>query len=270
MEFTTVLKLYWKETLILTIALAALIPIVGVIIVLASWKYSSRKQKLQVEKKHCLILGGSQGLGKSIALELVKQGAHVTIVARNTTNLKEAVTDLLVHKHNDQLIQYYSVDLMDYDKCVDLFAELRNKNQLPNWLICTNGSANPGFINDQTIQDFTFMMDSNCTSTVNAVKALLQITKQPKNNNVKSSSKKNEISSLIKSDGFIAGISRQQRQLLPDRIVFTGSVLSLLSMIGYSAYSTSRYALRGFADALRSELAPLGIQVHFMMPGYFY
>ena len=253
-----VLRFYWLEILILSISVSFILPIICLAIVLLSWKFSARNQRLKVQKRHCLVLGGRQGLGKAMALELVKQGAHVTIVARNETNLQDAIEDLSMYQTRDQIIQYYSVDLMQYSKCVELYETLIKNGHSPDWLICTQGAAKPGFINDQTIQDFEFMMDANYTSSVNAVKALMQVTKNY------CTSK-----SLDSKNNLIAGISPDQRQLLPNRIIFTGSVLSLLSMIGYSAYSSSRYAMRGFADSLRSELTPLGIQVHFMMPGLY-
>ena len=65
----------------------------------------------------------------------------------------------------------------------------------------------------------------------------------------------------------ISGISMGQAISIPSKIILVGSVLSTLSFIGYSAYSGSKYALRGFADALRSELKPLGVDVSLYFPG---
>ena len=65
----------------------------------------------------------------------------------------------------------------------------------------------------------------------------------------------------------ISGLSREQAVHIPSKIILVGSVLSTLSFIGYSAYSGSKYALRGFADALRSELKPLGAEVSLYFPG---
>jgi hypothetical protein len=47
--------------------------------------------------QHCFITGGSSGLGKALAVLLAKMGAHVTIVARSETKLKEAVDDIKVY-----------------------------------------------------------------------------------------------------------------------------------------------------------------------------
>lgn len=46
--------------------------------------------------KHCFITGGSTGLGKSLAIELVKSGADVCIVARRVSELESAVEEIKV------------------------------------------------------------------------------------------------------------------------------------------------------------------------------
>jgi len=50
--------------------------------------------------KHCLITGGSQGLGKAVAMELVQAGANVTIMARNETVLLSAATEIKVMQYS--------------------------------------------------------------------------------------------------------------------------------------------------------------------------
>ena len=47
-------------------------------------------------KKHCFITGGSTGLGKALAILLIKRGANVTIVARRQSELDKAVEDIEV------------------------------------------------------------------------------------------------------------------------------------------------------------------------------
>jgi NAD(P)-dependent dehydrogenase (short-subunit alcohol dehydrogenase family) len=52
-------------------------------------------------------------------------------------------------------------------------------------------------------------------------------------------------------------------------IVFVTSVSGLCAIRGLSAYSASKFALEGFADALRMEVAPFGIHVMSVEPGGF-
>lgn len=49
-------------------------------------------------------------------------------------------------------------------------------------------------------------------------------------------------------------------------LVFVSSFLGYTSFAGYSPYAPGKYALRGLADSLRSELQLYGIRVHLYMP----
>ena len=53
------------------------------------------------------------------------------------------------------------------------------------------------------------------------------------------------------------------------RIIFTGSVLGERPSRGLSAYSASKAGLVGMAKALALDLAPLGITVNVVAPGWF-
>jgi 3-dehydrosphinganine reductase len=47
-------------------------------------------------QKHCYVTGGSKGLGLALSILLAKQGAHVSIVARNEKDLKDALDKITV------------------------------------------------------------------------------------------------------------------------------------------------------------------------------
>jgi short-subunit dehydrogenase len=52
----------------------------------------------------------------------------------------------------------------------------------------------------------------------------------------------------------------------PASIVNIGSIFGYLGYPGHAAYSASKFALRGFSEALRRELADSGVQVHYFAP----
>lgn len=63
------------------------------------------------------------------------------------------------------------------------------------------------------------------------------------------------------------------RRLLPELarqpeawIVNVGSIMGYLGYPGHAAYCASKFALRGFSEALRRELADSGVQVHYFAP----
>jgi len=49
-------------------------------------------------------------------------------------------------------------------------------------------------------------------------------------------------------------------------VVFVSSVAAAAAIAGYSAYCGSKFAVRGFAEVLRNELAGSGIRVHHFLP----
>ncbi|KAJ1676282.1 3-dehydrosphinganine reductase, partial [Spiromyces aspiralis] len=49
-------------------------------------------------------------------------------------------------------------------------------------------------------------------------------------------------------------------------VTFVSSLLGLFGLIGYSQYVPTKYAVRGLAEALRSELQAYGISVHCYFP----
>jgi short-subunit dehydrogenase len=49
-------------------------------------------------------------------------------------------------------------------------------------------------------------------------------------------------------------------------IVNIGSTFGSLGYAGFSSYSASKFALRGFSEALRRELADTGVRVHYLAP----
>jgi len=52
------------------------------------------------------------------------------------------------------------------------------------------------------------------------------------------------------------------------RVVFTASIAGLIGAPGMSAYSASKFAVVGFAESLRVELAGTGVSVTVVCPGY--
>jgi 3-dehydrosphinganine reductase len=242
------------------LVLAIMFPLFGLLAVIITWKLSLRWSQpnliKSVKGKHCLVTGGSQGLGLATALELVKAGAHVTIVSRSETKLQTAIQELAAALvSSDQKINHKSVDLSSYSETLSLVKELFSDNMQPDWLIANAGSSLPGFLADQLpIKNgngpHEWLIDSNYYSAINIVRAFVEVAR---------------LSSP--SGKVVANIAENQAVKLPQRIVLVGSVMSLLSMIGYTAYAGSKYALRGFADGLRQELKPLGIRVTLYMPG---
>ena len=49
---------------------------------------------MKFKMQHAIITGGSSGIGKATAIMLAKEGAHISIIARNQEKLKIAKAEI--------------------------------------------------------------------------------------------------------------------------------------------------------------------------------
>lgn len=183
--------------------------------------------------KNVIITGGSRGIGLALAKEFARQGADVTIAARDANRISQAIASILEAAQNKaQTVSGLVLDVTsdrDVSKC---FAVWMTKNGAPDVLVNSAGYARPGHVEELSLDVFRQTMDVNYFGTVNCVKAVLPAM-------------------LNRGKGLIVNIS---------------SMGGFLGIYGYTAYSGSKYAVTGFSDVLRNELKPKGIQVAVVFP----
>ncbi|KAJ2865715.1 3-dehydrosphinganine reductase [Coemansia erecta] len=193
-----------------------------------------------VRNKHCYVTGGSQGLGKAIAQELARRGAHVTIVARREALLKEAVIEIKAAaqqqgENEKQKIEYVVADLTSSEDSVRAIGMAVESQGRPiELLFAVAGVSNPGMFLEQDV-------------------ALLSATMR------------------LNYDGTLGTVHEVARRMVEakagGRIVLVSSTLGLFGLVGYAGYCASKFAIRGLAEALRVELQGHGIGVHCYFPG---
>ncbi|KAJ1802933.1 3-dehydrosphinganine reductase [Coemansia sp. RSA 2599] len=191
-----------------------------------------------VKDKHCYVTGGSQGLGKAVAQDLARLGAHVTIVARREPLLKEALEEIKKHAAvpKQQQFHYVVADLTSHEDSVRAVAEAVEKQGRPvENLFAVAGRSNPGVFIEQTDEDLTSTMDVNYKGTLFTVH---EVAKRLVAGNIKDA-----------------------------HIVLVSSTLGFFGLVGYTGYCASKFAIRGLAEALRVELQMYGINVHCYFPG---
>jgi len=193
-----------------------------------------KKQKKSLLGHHVVVTGGSSGIGKCIAVEAARLGANVTIVARNKNKLLSALEEIKTHYSNhDQKFKYLSVDLSgDYDIVKNSFDNaLKGMGPLSLFINCA-GMALCGVLEDNSTSDIMQMINTNLISTIQATKAVI-----------------NE----MKNNGY-------------GSIVITSSLASFCGIYGLSVYSATKFALRGFAEALSMETKNYGVKVTLALP----
>ncbi|BES94622.1 short chain dehydrogenase [Nesidiocoris tenuis] len=185
-------------------------------------------------KKHVVITGASSGIGKSFACEAARRGANVTLVARNVDKLKEA--EIEVKKcciDPMQGISTFSVDVtQSYSVIREAFAEIEKEGGPIFMLMNCAGTAVCGILEDISPADIKNMTDLNYHGSVFPTKAVIE---------------------GMKSRG-------------EGHVIFTASEAAFLGIYGLAPYSASKYALRGFAEALQMEVKYSGLQVTVAFP----
>lgn len=185
--------------------------------------------------KKVLLVGGSEGIGREAALALARAGADVVVSARRPGPLDEVVAAMrAVAASPSQRLSAVPLDAVDrvaVRSAVPLILE-----QLGGGIdiVVTNvGAARPGYVHELDDAAFDAMLDVNYHAHVNVIRAFLPTF-------------------LAQGRGDVCLVS---------------SALGFMSMPGYSAYSASKFAIAGFAESLRLELAPHGIRVMLFYPG---
>ena len=75
-------------------AFVSLCGLFATIYIMYDWFTSA--EQFDVDRKTCVVTGGSQGLGLAVSQELAKRGANVVIVARDKAKLERALNEVKV------------------------------------------------------------------------------------------------------------------------------------------------------------------------------
>ncbi|KAG2393613.1 hypothetical protein C9374_007144 [Naegleria lovaniensis] len=212
----------------------------GSLHVLHYFLFQRKRMKHSMRGKNVLITGGSTGIGLGIAIECLKQGcANLIIVARNRDKLEQAKKELETHSVEKQSIFIYSCDVSDEKQVDSMLEEIYSKMLIRkvDYLFINQGLSIPGYATLQPMSDFKYQMDLNYFSHVLVSKKFIP-SMLDDNKDGNSSS----------------------------HIIFVGSACSITSFVGYGSYAPTKYAIKGYAEALRSELLGTNIHIHLALP----
>lgn len=111
-----------------------------------------------------MVVGGSQGIGFSVARLLVQRGWTVAIAARGAEKLEHAATELGT--------AWFQVDVTQPESVHAAWAACRAEVGLPDLVVNCAGYAAPGFLNDLGPEDYRGMVDCNYLGTVHVAQAV--------------------------------------------------------------------------------------------------
>lgn len=180
-----------------------------------------------------LVVGASEGIGRHTALELARRGAEVVAAARRPAALAELVAAMKALRP-DGLFSSVAMDVTDRAQVrAAVPTVLAALEGAVDTIILAVGGARPGYVHELDDEAFDSMVSLNYVGHANVVRAFLP--------------------------------SMMERR--KGDLCFVSSALGFMSMPGYSAYSASKFAVAGFAEALHVELAPHGIRTVLFYPG---
>jgi 3-dehydrosphinganine reductase len=194
------------------------------------WSESSPMTRLA--GAHVLITGGSSGIGLATARRVLERGARVSLVARDAARLASAEDTLEAAVGDATRVAAEPADVTDPDAFEAALALLIAQFGPVDVLVTSAGGARPGHFEELSSAIFTGQMSLNFFGTLHPIRAVVP-----------------------------SMIERRQGHLL-----LVSSAAGIVGVYGYSAYSPAKFAVRGLAETLRSELKPYGIVVACAYP----
>ena len=189
---------------------------------------SPRRRMTRITGRPVMITGAASGIGRALARRLSRLGSPVAVADVDEAGLKATAADL-----PGQVLSRV-LDVRDAADVLRFADEVREWLPAPLVAVFNNaGVAVASSVQDAVPEDDDWLFEINYHGVVNGTRAFLPI--------------------LVEQDNGV--------------IVNTSSVYGLVGMPYQSAYCASKFAVRGFTDALRQELRGTGVRAVTVHPG---
>ena len=184
----------------------------------------------RLDGRVAIVTGASRGLGASMAIALAEAGAKVALAARG--DLEGVLKEI---RANGGEAEDFNTDLADRAAPKKLLDAVEKKFGGADILVNNAGIIRRANILEYTDEDWDAVMDVNIRSV------------------------------FVLSREFAKRLAARKA---PGKIINTASMLSFQGGIRVAAYTASKSALAGLTKAMANELAPIGINVNAIAPGY--
>ncbi|HST80269.1 MAG TPA: SDR family oxidoreductase [Kineosporiaceae bacterium] len=186
-----------------------------------------------LEGRTALVTGSSRGIGRALAKGLLEAGCTVVLNARNSEQLERTSAELAVEFGS--AVRSVAFDNTDPQAVAEAVADIEASIAPIDILVNNTGAQHRTPFVDFADADWQRLLDTNLTSA------------------------------------FLVG-REVARRMVPrgtGKIVNICSLQSEVARPGIAAYSATKGALKMLTKGMCADLAPSGIQVNAIGPGYF-
>jgi 3-oxoacyl-[acyl-carrier protein] reductase len=187
---------------------------------------------MRLEDKVAVVTGGSRGIGRAIALGLGRTGARVAVTC---VHQREAAEDVVqaIHQMGSEG-QVYQFDIADYTATAAALEQIVDDFGRLDILVSNAGIRSDQLLVRMKPEEWDIVMRTNLSGTFNCARVA-------------------------------ARAMLRQRW---GRIISITSIAGLVGNAGQTNYAASKAGIVGFTKALAKELAPRGITVNAVAPGF--
>jgi short-subunit dehydrogenase len=179
---------------------------------------------MELKNKLMLITGASSGIGAATAMRAADAGADVILLARNQARLQDITEQIRARQRRAYV---YALDLTDAPAVESIAPEIIREIGVPDVIFNNAGAGKWQFIEETNTQDAVAMMASPYFAAFFLTRQFLPAM-------------------LKRNSGYIVNMT---------------SLAGHMAWPGATAYTAARWAMRGFTEALRADLAGTNIRV---------
>lgn len=181
-------------------------------------------------EKVAVVTGAGSGIGRALASELAARGCNLALADVDSNSLESTAATL---RREGLHLSTHTLDVSDRESVHAFADKVLTQHGQVNLVINNAGVAVSQTIAELRYDDFEWLMGINFWGVVHGTKAFLPHL-------------------LARGEGHIVNVS---------------SIFGIVSMPTQGAYNASKFAVRGFTEALRQELCETAIKVSCVHPG---